>query len=958
MTTSKNARLFSSLLVLMLLAAVAASAQITPSADVYTNSADPTTNYGAATTLAVDGAKEAAYIQFNLSSIPTGASVSQATLKLYVNAVTIAGSYQVYSVNGAWSESTTTYDLAPALGSVIDSGVALTAADKNQYILIPMTSTVEEWVNTPSSNNGIALVAIGSFNASFDSKENTTTSHPPELDIVFAGDGTITGVTTASGSGLRGGGTSGTLNLSLTNACAANQVLQWNGSSWACASLTGGGTITGVTAGTDLTGGGTSGKVTLNLNTANVPQLNTANTFTGNQTVNGNLSATGTVTGSSFGIGSNLFAFGSYANQNSFLGFAGNTTTTGNLNTAAGYQSLSSNTTGSGNSAYGVYALQFNTTGFANTANGYQALYPNTTGYANTASGSQALSSNTTGVSNTASGFDALQSNATGNQNTAFGYQALVGNTGDSSGDGTANTGIGQQALQYNTTGNYNTALGYKAGPDKNSPNLANATAIGANAVVSESNALVLGSGANVGIGTATPLYTLDVHGTGNFTGAVKFASSQQFPGTITGVTTASGSGLNGGGTGGTLNLSLTNACAANQVLQWNGSSWACASLTGGGTITGVTAGTDLTGGGTTGKVTVNLDTTKIPQLNASNIFSGNQMFQSGYVEIFSNSNFALEVVNQTSGQGNGITASNQGSAGAGLLGISSSLSNTGSTYNNATTSSGIWADNNNTAIGVRQALLATADDASAIFAVNESPSGYPTIWAVQNGSGSNAISGFSSSGVGVDGGSSTGNGVSGNGVNGVYGSGSSNGVYGTGTTTGVYGLGSNYGVFSYGNIGATGTKTAVVALPDDRVVSLYAMESPENWFEDFGSNQLSGGVASIELDATFAQTVSPEMGYHVFITPNGDCEGLFVAQRTATGFEVRELRGGKSNVAFDYRIVAKRKGLEMLRMENVGADHDTAEAIRQQLSLRASHSPKFVLPKLPEHAKAQTSKH
>jgi hypothetical protein len=45
----------------------------------------------------------------------------------------------------------------------------------------------------------------------------------------------------------------------------------------------------------------------------------------------------------------------------------------------------------------------------------------------------------------------------------------------------------------------------------------------------------------------------------------------------------------------------------------------------GNGTITGVTAGTDLTGGGTTGKVTLNLDTTKVPQLSADNIFTGNQ---------------------------------------------------------------------------------------------------------------------------------------------------------------------------------------------------------------------------------------------------------------------------------------------------------------------------------------------
>lgn len=45
------------------------------------------------------------------------------------------------------------------------------------------------------------------------------------------------------------------------------------------------GTITGVTAGIDLTGGGTSGNVTLNLDTTKVPQLATANTFTGVQTV-------------------------------------------------------------------------------------------------------------------------------------------------------------------------------------------------------------------------------------------------------------------------------------------------------------------------------------------------------------------------------------------------------------------------------------------------------------------------------------------------------------------------------------------------------------------------------------------------------------------------------------------------------------------------------------------------
>jgi hypothetical protein len=58
------------------------------------------------------------------------------------------------------------------------------------------------------------------------------------------------------------------------------------------------------------------------------------------------------------------------------------------------------------------------------------------------------------------------------------------------------------------------------------------------------------------------------------------------------------------------------------------------------------------------------------------------------------------------------------------------------------------------------------------------------------------------------------------------------------------------------------------------------------------------------------------EEPYHVYLTPLGDCNGLYVANKTATSFEVRELRGGTSDPAFDYRIVAIRKGYEGVRME------------------------------------------
>lgn len=47
-----------------------AYAQLTPSADAYTSTAPPTTNYGAKTLLDVDSASQRTFIRFDLSSIP------------------------------------------------------------------------------------------------------------------------------------------------------------------------------------------------------------------------------------------------------------------------------------------------------------------------------------------------------------------------------------------------------------------------------------------------------------------------------------------------------------------------------------------------------------------------------------------------------------------------------------------------------------------------------------------------------------------------------------------------------------------------------------------------------------------------------------------------------------------------------------------------------------------------
>jgi hypothetical protein len=131
------------------------------------------------------------------------------------------------------------------------------------------------------------------------------------------------------------------------------------------------------------------------------------------------------------------------------------------------------------------------------------------------------------------------------------------------------------------------------------------------------------------------------------------------------------------------------------------------------------------------------------------------------------------------------------------------------------------------------------------------------------------------------------------------------------------------------GNLFCTGTLGAAVRAGAKRKVGVYGVQSPENWIEDFGSGSLFGGVATINLEPSFAKTISGKADYHVFLTAAGDCEGLYIAGRTATSFEVRELKRGTSNVQFDYRIVAHRRGLESARLPELNMG--TAKPVGQQ---------------------------
>ncbi len=125
-----------------------------------------------------------------------------------------------------------------------------------------------------------------------------------------------------------------------------------------------------------------------------------------------------------YNLAGGVFALGNGSRGNAFLGFAGNSTTTGTDNTATGAGALEDNTTGSANKAYGQAALVNTNTGSDNAAFGTNALFNNTTGAENTAVGDDALEA-TNGSELTCVGFDCSAGEDVQN-GTAIGAHAMV----------------------------------------------------------------------------------------------------------------------------------------------------------------------------------------------------------------------------------------------------------------------------------------------------------------------------------------------------------------------------------------------------------------------------------------------------------------------------------------------------------------------------------------------------
>ena len=176
------------------LTVVAQTALLTQDTYVVPGSAS---NYGIQATMAVAAGSPAnrSLLQYDLSTLPSG-TVSKATLVLFVKTLTAPGTLTVAPAVGPWTETGVTGLNQPIGGTPAVTSAVISASQV--FISVDVTSIVQNWATGVYPNYGFLITGNGSVNATFDTKESTTTSHPAELSVSFTSVG-ATGPTGAAG---------------------------------------------------------------------------------------------------------------------------------------------------------------------------------------------------------------------------------------------------------------------------------------------------------------------------------------------------------------------------------------------------------------------------------------------------------------------------------------------------------------------------------------------------------------------------------------------------------------------------------------------------------------------------------------------------------------------------------------------------------------------------------------
>lgn len=168
-------------------------------ADAYIDSQAQSSALGGAANLIVDGDTTPAVgmVRFDLSAIPTTATVQSAVLHIWASN-DLGDPVTVYQMLESWDEASTTWlvrstnvgwsapGAAPPSRSTTPLATIATAADYYEEKTGTIAnSVVQGWVTSPATNFGLALATATADGSAWRTRENTTAENHPIFVVTY-----------------------------------------------------------------------------------------------------------------------------------------------------------------------------------------------------------------------------------------------------------------------------------------------------------------------------------------------------------------------------------------------------------------------------------------------------------------------------------------------------------------------------------------------------------------------------------------------------------------------------------------------------------------------------------------------------------------------------------------------------------------------------------------------------
>jgi hypothetical protein len=198
------------------LGSTSSTLDLTATMDNVMSSTSPTINNGSCTQINADGdtgsgQRSRSLIQFDLSSLPPGATITSATLTLMKEGGDdVADNVSVHRITNSWTQGTgcsvaavsnwnqraTGTNWTTAGGDFIAGQEATTSVAANGSYTWNVTNMVQGWIAGTFSNNGLLVKMVNETTSGnwkiFASTESTTSANRPKLSITYSLPGTTT----------------------------------------------------------------------------------------------------------------------------------------------------------------------------------------------------------------------------------------------------------------------------------------------------------------------------------------------------------------------------------------------------------------------------------------------------------------------------------------------------------------------------------------------------------------------------------------------------------------------------------------------------------------------------------------------------------------------------------------------------------------------------------------------